>query len=88
MAGARYLLHITDDDEDVLLGDANNDGHINVTDVSTLINYLLLLPDDESTPVNDIVNINQMNADLNEDGTISITDLSMLINYLMTVEEQ
>ena len=39
-------------------------------------------------PVNDIVNINQMNADLNEDGTISITDLSMLINYLMTVEEQ
>ena len=85
LAGARYLLHISDD---LHIGDVNEDGFINVTDVSTLINYLLLLPDDESMPVNDIVNINQMNADLNEDGTISITDLSMLINYLMTVEEQ
>ena len=85
MAGVRYLLHISDD---LHLGDVNDDGFINITDVSSLINYLLLLPDDGSAPLNDIVTINQMNADMNEDGTISITDLSMLINYLMTVEDR
>lgn len=87
MAGARYLLHITDDDEDVLLGDANNDGHINVTDVSSLINYVLLIPDDENEPINFEVTINLQNADYNQDGVISITDLMMLINYLMSLEE-
>ena len=87
MAGARYLLHITDDDEDVLLGDANNDGHINVTDVSSLINYMMLIPDDENEPINFEVTINLQNADYNQDGVISITDLMMLINYLMSIEE-
>ncbi|MBQ3364805.1 MAG: S8 family serine peptidase [Muribaculaceae bacterium] len=87
MAGARYLLHITDDDHDVLLGDVNNDGLINVTDVSSLVNYLLLIPDDENEPVNFEVTINLQNSDYSQDGVISITDLMMLINYLMSLEE-
>ena len=82
MAGVRYLLHL---DNEILLGDVNDDGIINISDVSMLINYLILIPDDGSEPLNDIVHINEINADFNEDGSISITDLSMLINYMMSV---
>ena len=85
LAGARYLLNL---DDELLLGDVNDDGFINITDVSMLINYLILIPDDGSEPLNDIVQINKMNADFNGDGSISITDLSMLINYLMSVVDR
>ena len=58
----------------VLTGDVNDDGNINIDDVTLLINYLLN---------NDAVQINQANADINSDGVINISDVTMLIQKLL-----
>ena len=59
----------------ILLGDANGDGKVNVTDIVAISNYVLCNP--ESVIVFD-------NADVNEDGKVNITDLvgvaSLLLN--------
>lgn len=78
LAGARYLLGISDDDEPKI-GDLNNDGFVNIKDVTLLINYLLT--DDASE-----INLNA--ADLSDDEFINIKDLTMLINLLLTQEEE
>ena len=57
-----------------LRGDVNGDGHVNITDVSMLINYLL---GNESG-----IDLNA--ADMNDDDNINITDVTMLINYVMS----
>ena len=56
----------------VLTGDVNGDGTVNVTDVTFLIN--LLMSESEPTP----------NSDVNGDGTINVTDVTFLINLLMS----
>ena len=58
-----------------LLGDVNDDGVVNIKDVTALINYLLT---DEGDP------FNKFNADTNDDNKHSITDVTALINYLLT----
>jgi hypothetical protein len=58
----------------VLSGDVNDDGNINIDDVTLLINYLLN---------NDAVQINQANADIDSDGAINISDVTMLIQKLL-----
>ena len=84
MAGARYLLHITDDEDDVLMGDVNNDSHVNISDVTALINYLLHKGGSE--PQDETVLINKANADFNDDNEILITDLILFINYLTAID--
>ena len=84
MAGARYLLHITDDEDDVLMGDVNNDSHVNISDVTALINYLL--HKGVSEPQDETVLINKANADFNGDNEILITDLILFINYLTAID--
>ena len=54
------------------LGDVNNDGKINIGDVTELIRLLLL---------NAEYNIA---ADMDEDGKMNIGDVTALINYLLT----
>ena len=57
-----------------LLGDVNEDGFVNVTDVTLLINAV----------VNEnYSNINFNNADMNGDGVLTVTDVTMLINAAM-----
>jgi hypothetical protein len=56
-----------------VLGDVNNDGAVNITDVTTLIDYLL-----GSAEIN--VNV----ADIDMDGTINITDVTALIDKLLS----
>ena len=56
-------------------GDVNGDGHVNITDVTTLINYLLS---------GDAEGIHLNAADCNEDGFINIGDVTALINLLLT----
>jgi hypothetical protein len=58
----------------VVTGDVNDDGIINITDVTFLIDYLL---SDDSTL------INMANADVNADGTVNITDVTKLIDLLL-----
>ena len=58
-----------------LLGDVNMDGNITITDVTTLIDYLL-------NP--DAIEIDINAADCLTDGVISITDVTALIDYLLS----
>lgn len=60
-------------EEDFLLGDVNGDGLINISDVTTLINY----------EVNGGGDIIELAADMNGDGIINITDVTNLINYVL-----
>ena len=59
----------------VVRGDVNEDGYINVSDVTMLINALL---------TDNMTGINEANADCSQDGSLSITDVTLLINYIMT----
>ena len=55
-------------------GDVNDDGQVNIDDVTALINYLL---------TDDATGINLANADLSVDGLWNITDVTNLINMLL-----
>ena len=59
----------------VLRGDVNNNGVVNISDVTDLIDYLL--SGDAST-------INQAAADCNQDGSINIADVTALIDHLLS----
>lgn len=58
----------------VLLGDVNNDGTVDISDVTTLIDYLL------GTYVEDF---NEANADVDGDGSVGISDVTEMIDYLL-----
>ena len=64
---------VPDPSLEVLTGDVNGDGHVNIEDVTILIDYLL----------NDSIQINAANADVDLDGAISITDVTKLIDNLL-----
>ena len=57
-----------------LKGDVNMDGHVDISDVTELINILL---------GSVLCNYDPAAADYNSDGTIDISDVTMLINYLL-----
>ena len=59
----------------LLRGDVNEDGTVNISDVTVLINYLLSHNSD---------GVNLDNANCNQDGTISIADVTALINRLLS----
>ena len=58
-----------------LMGDANNDGQINIIDVQFMVNYIY----DVITPEE----INLENADFNEDGVVDVTDITQLVNHIV-----
>ena len=58
-------------------GDVDNDGKVAISDVASLINYLLN---------GDASAINLAVSDVDGDGGVSITDVTTLINYLLTGE--
>ena len=60
---------------DRMLGDVNGDGHISISDVTTLIDMLVGAA--TGYPVN---------ADMNDDGNISIADVTVLIDQLLNEE--
>ena len=57
------------------LGDVNCDGYINISDVTTLIDYLLS---------NDTESISEKNADIRQDGQVNISDVTALIDILLS----
>ena len=57
-----------------LKGDANEDGLINISDITAIINYILQ---------NEIGKFNVSNADFNDDGFINITDVTNIINLIL-----
>jgi hypothetical protein len=56
-------------------GDVNDDGNVNISDVTALINYLL---------THDATNVNVSGADCDQSGSVAISDVTALINYLLT----
>ncbi len=56
-----------------LTGDVNDDGTVDIQDVTDLIDYLLS---------SDSTQINGTNADMDGDGDITITDVTRLIDHL------
>ena len=71
-AGARLILSQMSNHD--LSGDVNNDGEVNIKDVTTLIDYLL---------GSDVSTFNGINADVNQDNKISISDITALIDILL-----
>ena len=63
---------VTPPDPQFILGDVNDDGDVNISDVTALIN--LLLSGADFNPA----------ADMNEDGKMTITDVTLLINYILS----
>ena len=57
-----------------LLGDANDDGFVTISDVTTMTDYLL---SGSATPWNAV------NADVNQDGEVTIGDVTALIDMLL-----
>ena len=68
-----YVINVTETMTPVLLGDANDDGVVNISDVTTLIDYML-----GSNPQP----FNEVNANINGNG-IDISDLTDLIDMLL-----
>lgn len=60
----------------VIRGDVDNDGAVNITDVTTLIDYLL---------TQDASSINIANADCDGNGIINVDDVTMMIDHLLGV---
>lgn len=58
---------------EVITGDVDDDGLVNINDLALLIDHLL----------NNSVHINTANADVDPDGVINISDLSALIDILL-----
>ena len=56
-----------------MLGDVNDDGDVNIADVTTLIDYLL----------GGGVVINQRNSDVNQDEDINIADVTSIVDQLL-----
>ncbi len=69
-----YIINATETHTPVQLGDVNEDGKVNISDVTTLISYLL---GGNPQP------FNALNADVNVSGAINITDVTDLINILL-----
>ena len=59
---------------EVLPGDANNDGSVNVNDISTIATYIL---NGKATPWN------EKNADANGDGTVNVNDISATATIIL-----
>ena len=56
-------------------GDVNDDGSVNISDVTTLIDYLLSGNAD---------GVNLSAADCSQDGSVNISDVTVLIDYLLS----
>ena len=70
-----YILEMTENAAPVgLRGDVNNDTFVNISDVTTLIDYLL----------NPATVINEANANVNLDQDINISDVTTLIDFLLS----
>ena len=70
-----YLINVTETSTPVRLGDVNEDGLVNIADVTCLIDYLL-----GANPQP----FNELNADVNYSGEINIADVTALIDILLS----
>ena len=62
---------------DIIPGDVNGDGVVNVTDIVATVNYIMEKPSD---------GFNKDAADLNGDGEINVTDIVKMVTIIMSGE--
>ncbi|MBO4803738.1 MAG: dockerin type I repeat-containing protein [Muribaculaceae bacterium] len=74
LAEVQDMYFSNDPGSSVLLGDVNNDGAIDISDATALINYLLS---------GDATGLNLENANCDQAGGVDISDATALINYLL-----
>ena len=58
----------------IITGDVNGDGLVNVTDIVSTVNYIMEKPADS---------FNKDAADLNGDGKVNVTDIVMMVSIIM-----
>ena len=73
----QHIEGIDTGDEPGLMGDVNNDGIVNIGDITALIDFMV--NEDEE-------GLNLDNADMTQDGSINIADITALIDYLLNVD--
>ena len=61
--------------EQIIPGDANGDGAVNVTDIVEMVNYILGKPS---------ANFNKEAADVNSDGEVNVTDIVSVVNIILS----
>ena len=59
---------------DIIMGDANNDRQVNVTDIVATVNYIMNKPSTD---------FNFDAADVNQDGYVNVTDIVAMVNIIM-----
>ncbi|MBO7116599.1 MAG: leucine-rich repeat protein [Prevotella sp.] len=69
-----YGMTIQVDSKTAILGDANRDGQVNVTDIVATVNYIMVKPS---------ADFNFKNADVNKDGEVNVTDIVGMVNIIM-----
>jgi len=73
-AADQWMYFFIESGDNYLLGDVNDDGSVNIADVTNLIDYLL----------SSSIEINWRNSDTNCDGNVDISDVTKLIDMLLT----
>ena len=69
--------HYKNGEEAILMGDANGDGSVNVTDVMVVVNHILN---------NGSVTIILRNSDMNNDGKINVADIMLIVRKIIEGE--
>ena len=70
---------LTGEGDDLLIGDVNRDGEVNISDITAMINYILISGGNAS------IDIDLDAADVTRDGEINISDITTLINMIMSM---
>ena len=71
------IYDLLSNNEDMLLGDVNSDGLINVLDVVNIINFILSI----NIPVGDQFAL----SDLNQDDVINVLDVVLIVNIILNI---
>ena len=71
------IYNLLSNNEDILLGDVNSDGLINVLDVVNIINFILSI----NIPVGNQFVL----SDLNQDDVINILDVVLIVNIILNI---
>lgn len=71
------IYDLLSNNEDMLLGDVNSDGLINVLDVVNIINFILSI----NIPVGDQFVL----SDINQDDIINVLDVVLIVNIILNI---
>ena len=71
------IYNLLSNNEDILLGDVNSDGLINVLDVVNIINFILSI----NIPVGDQFVL----SDINQDDVINVLDVVLIVNIILNI---